>query len=381
MRRRHFLTSALVAPAAAQAQPDGCQSNSVVVSRMDDRHEAFPDMARLKDGALLVVYRESNAHEATTFCNIVLRRSRDNGRTWSGRQVLISEKLNDGVIFKWNCPRIGSTGDGRLYLVCDRIAYPPGESGDFKHAKVFLWWSKDEGKSWSGPSETPVFGIVPGKLVELSSGAWLLSTHFNNAETNKRIQIVHRSTDGGRRWEGPITICADPRYSSNEGAILELPGRKLVCYMRENSNKGWPAQKCFSSDEGRTWSGPFPTLIGGCHRPVAGYLPDGRILITYRFNQGGARFPLSEGRNAGRAHNVFACLEPPESAAAEELSRQSGLILPIAYDRSPKADTGYTGWVNLPDGRVFMVTYLVDEAPAAYIRGYYFGLRDFFLPG
>ncbi len=33
----------------------------------------------------------------------------------------------------------------------------------------------------------------------------------------------------------------------------------------------------------------------------------------------------------------------------------------------------------LTDGRIFMVTYLVDEAPTAYIRGYYFAVRDFYL--
>jgi len=62
------------------------------------------------------------------------------------------------------------------------------------------------------------------------------------------------------------------------------------------------------------------------------------------------------------------------------LSRQSTLIRPVAYDRSPRADTGYTGWASLPDGRVFMVTYLVDDAPVAHIWGYWFSIRDFFLP-
>ncbi len=377
MERRSFI--GLLTAAATGRGSVPCVE-SAVVSRMDDRHEGFPDLVRLKNGDLLVVYRESDAHSARTFCNLVLRRSRDAGKTWSERQVVISEKLQNGVIYKWNCPRIGYVGDGRLYLACDRIAYPPGESGDFRHARVFLWWSSDHGRSWKGPEETPVFGIVPGKLTELTSGTWLLSTHFQNLARNKREQIVHRSTDRGKTWSEPITICGDARYNTNEGSILELPGGKLVCYMRENSNKGWPALKSFSTDDGRTWQGPFPTLMGGCHRPVAGFLPDGRILVTYRYNQGGLRFPLSDGRNAGRAHNVFAALDTVESAAAEELSRQSTLIRPVAYDRSPRADTGYTGWASLPDGRVFMVTYLVDDAPVAHIWGYWFSIRDFFLP-
>ena len=46
--------------------------------------------------------------------------------------------------------------------------------------------------------------------------------------------------------------------------------------------------------------------------------------------------------------------------------------MPLDYDRSHFADTGYTGWVAFPDGEIYMVNYIVDDAPKAQIRGYSF---------
>ena len=44
----------------------------------------------------------------------------------------------------------------------------------------------------------------------------------------------------------------------------------------------------------------------------------------------------------------------------------------------PKApDQGYSGWVNLPDGRIFVVNYIRDDGPMAQIRGYFFTEQEF----
>ncbi len=42
-----------------------------------------------------------------------------------------------------------------------------------------------------------------------------------------------------------------------------------------------------------------------------------------------------------------------------------------------KPDGGYTGWVQLPDGRIFVVNYITDDAPKPYIRGYILNEEDF----
>ena len=59
-----------------------------------------------------------------------------------------------------------------------------------------------------------------------------------------------------------------------------------------------------------------------------------------------------------------------EMITATERGEQWVRIFPIDYDRNAKADLGYTGWVQFPDGEIYIVNYIVDDAPKAQIRGY-----------
>ena len=68
-----------------------------------------------------------------------------------------------------------------------------------------------------------------------------------------------------------------------------------------------------------------------------------------------------------------------ESAKARDLSQQGGIILPLDHDRSHRPHSGYTGWVVLHTGKIFCVNYLVDDAPEAQIRGYWFDEGDFYV--
>ena len=54
-------------------------------------------------------------------------------------------------------------------------------------------------------------------------------------------------------------------------------------------------------------------------------------------------------------------------------------ILPVDYDRSPEPDLGYCGWTQFDDGEIYMVSYIVDDAPKAQIRGYSLTMEDFVL--
>ena len=51
----------------------------------------------------------------------------------------------------------------------------------------------------------------------------------------------------------------------------------------------------------------------------------------------------------------------------------------IDNDRSPWADSGYSGWVQLEDGDLFVVNYVNDDAPRAFVRGYVVGREDWYL--
>ena len=376
------------------------QIEKVSVSRNDSIYELTPDVARIPNGKLVCIYRESDGHTVREFSRVVYRFSWDSGHTWSERGVLVdSQKNEEGVVLKWNCPRIKLLSDGRLVALCDVIPCPPDEGTDLRIAKVVLWFSEDEGETWSDPHETSVFGIVPDRLVELPSGAWFIATHVRMAGDEyidisidrgreaKLAEIGFRSEDGGVTWEGPTMVAQDPRYNLCEGSVLVLPNGELVCYLRENSYDIYPGFKAFSADDGRTWEGVFPTPMAGCHRPVSGLLSSGNVLVTYRYQQSGSSggyLPHAQTASATWRkrmkgyfhHNTFAYLETVESAKARDLAEQGGRILPIDHDSSPRSDGGYTGWVVLHDGSIFCVNYINDDAPMAQIRGYWFREED-----
>ena len=384
----------------------------ITVSRNDDVYELLPDVARMPNGKLVCVYRESDGHRVRDFSGIAIRTSMNGGDTWSSRHSLVEARADEeGTILEWDRPHIQRLKAGRLLILCGVIPGPVDRNSDWTKERTVFWWSDDEGESWSDPEHTPVPGRVSDRVVELPSGTWLLSSCARmkgNSYDNQgnSVQIVHRSEDLGKTWQGPYIVGQDDRYDLSEGSILLLPDGELVCYMRDDlglaqilASRGVPAVKSFSNDEGRTWDGLYETPMDGCHAPSAGLLPSGKVLVTYRYQQAGIvgetqppwtysavgrqieeqmEPPKPSGDGVSYwARNTMAYLETVESAKARDLSQQGGIILPLDHDRSSRSDGGYTGWVVLHTGKIFCLNYVVDDAPLAQIRGYWFDESDF----
>ncbi len=351
------------------------------VSRDDSIYEAFPDVALTPGGKLICVFAECTHHADRSYTRIVRTDSEDRGRRWSPKRPL-SEPLRfaDGDRRFWNCPRISTLSGSELAVVVDRVAKAEGDHSSAPRRENLLWFSDDEGESWRGPYETPVEGIVPDRLIELKrgphAGRWLLTAHRRLSGVSPPVsqQRLWYSDDRGGSWSGPITIAESSELWLCEGSIVELPGGELVCVMRENSGLGLDAFKAISRDGGRTWSEPIALPIPACHRPVCGLLDSGAVLITHRYRQGG------KGWLGWWTQNTFAAWTDVESMLAETRQAAHCRILPLDYDRSPEADTGYTGWVQFDDGEIVVVNYILDDAPKAWIRGYRLRERDIILP-
>ena len=392
------------------------------IARDDDVYEAFPHLCRTRAGRILLVYRESNGHVASEYCRVVLRHSDDGGHTWSERRVVLDEDRASGTLIVWNAPKIQQLDDGRILLLSERVEFPPGEWGHgMGGAHIVLWFSDDDGDSWSDPVPTTVGGICPDQVTELPDGRWLLPTNVYDGATGRCLQQLATSRDGGTTWDEPVVICDDPDYQLAEVSIVHCPEGELVAYLREESGKQRPLQKMISRDGGESWEGPCHTLNPAAHgMPVAGLTSDGLVLITGRYELPGTwRVDMSPetmqrrlarrtvvvprvaenedfvARLAPAGHmsftrdeviiaagcstaHTFAFIEPLESALEADVGAQKGLLLPLDLDRNNLgADSGYTGWVETDPGRFLVVNYINDDAPMAQIRGYRFGLDDF----
>lgn len=339
------------------------------VSRDDNVYEAWPDLVRTRSGRLISVFTECTHHKDRNRSRIMITHSEDRGRTWSVKQPFTEYSDAD---YYFNNARISRLPDDTIAVICDRVD-GTGESECGPGTKIFLWLADSEGVVWSAPRELPLLGIVPDKYQVLSTGRIIISAHRKNIETNKNIQYLKYSDDGGVNWSFEITVAADPRYNICEASIIELSDGTLVSFMRENSKKGIDCLKAISENHGESWRGVYMTPIPACHRPVTGKLNDGRIFLTYRFMQGG------KGWMGACTQNMFAAVFTEDTAKTSERLGQSVRIMPIDYDRNKTSDLGYTGWVQFEDGEIYIVNYIMDDAPKAQIRGYSLKLTDIIL--
>lgn len=336
-----------------------------IVSRDDSRYEAFPDVTMTKDRKKLVcVFTECMHHLDRNNSRIMITESFDKGRTWSQKKAL-SELTQSGN--QYNCARISTLPDGRLCVVCDKAQNTGLENGS---ADNFAWFSSDDGKTWGEKIKLPAVGIVPDKYRVLSNGRHIVSCHSKSQSTGKLEQFLWYSDDGGKSWSDKVVVASDERYNLCEGNILETKDGKLVCFLRENTCIGIDCVKVISEDFGESWSPVSFMAIPACHRPVSGYLNSGKILLTYRFLQGAAS---KWGENA---QNFFGALFDEKNATAPDRAHSGCRIFPIDHDRSMESDLGYSGWVQLDDGEIYVVSYIVDDAPNAQIRGYSFYESD-----
>ena len=349
------------------------------VSRDDRYHEAWPSICRTASGVLICAYAEADVHGGGAVPSAVIRRSNDEGRTWS--EPIVIDTLNDnseqGFMM---CRSIVCLDDGTLLVAADWAAEytrPPGMPHNWKYdplneaaCEVWLYRSSDGGNSWTGPERTGCLTISL-TMKQIGDGTLFLCGVHYRCEGLYEAQMVYRSTDGGRTWSEPVTVVDDPRWNCDEGDIVEMPGGELVMYMRGGPKHGNPVcgLKSISRDGGLTWEGPYAAgkwpIVG---RVAAGRHSGGDILVMHRV--GG--FVLQ--------HMYGFFLESEETALQPIPYTDDVRLDPPAGDRwgvldndtASHGDYGYGDWLELPDGDVYAVNYIVDDAPenCPQIRGY-----------
>jgi len=289
-----LLALALAAPALAQearpqptSPPRGYSipvvdltadtARQVVVDREAGQYLGHPTTVLLEDGrTIIAVYPKGHGRGA-----IVMKRSTDGGKTWSGRMPTPPNWETSLEV-----PTIHRVVDakGKKRLIMFSGLYP-----------IRLAVSEDDGATWSGLAPIGDFGgiVAMASLVPLRTGAGHYMALFHDdgrfigekpAEGPRRFTVYKTiSTDGGLTWGPPDVVVSHPvAHLCEPGAIRSPDGKQIAVLLRENSRK-LNSFVIFSNDEGRTWSAPreLPGALTG-DRHVAKYAPDGRLFITFR---------------------------------------------------------------------------------------------------
>lgn len=167
--------------------------------------------------------------------------------------------------------------------------------------RVFTRYSDDEGANWSEPVKLDEMGYATlspgGPPLELTPGGDLLWAIYGRtdpevAENAGRYDVlVLVSTDEGETWSLRSTI-SDPvrNFQYEEPHIFRLADGRLGMLIRIDETNDDAGQgfrqireiwKCYSSDEGRTWTTPT-YAFGGRGWPKVVQLSSGAIIAFTR---------------------------------------------------------------------------------------------------
>ena len=239
--------------------------DEIIVRNQGGMNVMSVSLLRLRTGEAALFYLVKNS---LSDCRPAMRRSFDEGRTWSEPTVCITDEIAYYVL---NNDRVIQLRDGRLLFAVSKHSFPDGK---FDNAGVVLTYSSDDnGATWHrGRSVLAVRGAdgrqyaaqEPG-VVECSDGSVLLWIR-----TNAGCQYFSRSTDRGGTWSEPKP---SPLVSPlSPASIKRLPTGDLVAVWNDHASRpemkayraaeqpwanGWrsPLAAALSSDDGRTWRG------------------------------------------------------------------------------------------------------------------------------
>jgi hypothetical protein len=252
------------------------ESGQGIVDKEPGQYLGHPTTVLLEDGkTMIAVYPKGHGRG-----QIVMKRSSDGGRTWSGR-LPVPESWSTSK----ETPTIYRTVDARgvKRLILFSGLYP-----------IRMSVSEDDGRHWSELAPIGDFGgiVAMSSLAPLRTGAGHYLAMFHDdgrfftrdgkpGDTFTLYQTI--STDGGLTWSTPRAIQSSADVHLCEPGILRSPdGKQLAVLLRENGGLR-NSFMLFSNDVGKTWSAPreLPGALTG-DRHTGKYAPDGRLFVSFR---------------------------------------------------------------------------------------------------
>lgn len=250
------------------------------------------------------VYRRADSHPSV-YTDIMVAYSR-NGKDWSGHhRIAHADVWNEFKV--WASPQMTPLRDGRLVVICDLGQRSSGQDwpklSDWqkppREMSNHLFWSEDQGKTWSEPVKIDSTGGEPSYLLETADGK-LLYTRTRSNESDKLWQPPQpwgrtyylsesvRSLDGGKTWEEPVILADSPFHGDCEVGLAEITPDTLLAVTRiglGNGAYGQPSRFVYSHNGGQSWSDPILAPIYA-QRPIVKRLLSGKLLVVYRNKMG-----------------------------------------------------------------------------------------------
>lgn len=349
---------------------------------------AHPDSVLLKNGDILTVYPKGHGKGA-----ILSKRSYDGGQTYVNgvknppQSWEFSRETPTIYRLEFNSPE---TQD-KILLVSANPKWPFEPTTGGFNCSI----SCNEGETWS---EFQLFYKGQITIVAMAS---LTRLKENGAFVDKWMGLFHDGdfynyktilsfdAQGKMLWSTPEKYFSTYRKIEKSSNMCEVEcvrsdngkGDELCLITRSNSKKV-NSMLSFSNDEGKTWSSPVyaPSALNG-ERHKADYLPDGRLVITFRSIQ---RDPVKnstykEPKKEGRGWFSEGWIAWVGTYDDLKNGKEGQYRIKVAHTYLPdqdkptllaNSDCGYCGNVVLADGTFVTSTYGIftpDEKRYTYI--------------
>ncbi len=349
-----------------------------VISKNKNTYEAWPTVARTRDGELLVVYSGGREGHVCPFGRIEMMRSEDSGKTWSSPKVLIDTPLDDrdaGVLETakgtwlvtwftsdiwveyfdkalasgsnpevWTPAKVSRWKKAKANMVPENCPYPEikkfmeASAQNPGHPASHQWMirSEDRGATWSEPYPVPL--MSPHGPILATDGRLLL------AGKDGSTIAVAESLDDGRSWKiiGKIPPAPGDRLGEyHELHMVEAADGRLVAQIRNhNSQHHYETLQSESHDGGKTWTPAHSIGVWGFPSHLL-RLSDGRLMMTYSY-RGDLHTPKEPNRILVRI--------------SEDAGESWSGAAVVAGD-FPHLDFGYPSSVELGNGSFLTIWY------------------------
>lgn len=256
----------------------------------------IPAMVVTNKGTILA-FCEGRKHSVsdTGDIDLLLRRSTDNGKTWSDPQTV----WDDGPNTCGNpCPVVDRQ-TATIYLLTTWNLAADHETQIIDSAskdtrRIFITSSTDDGLTWQKPKQITQdvklpdwtwYATGPGSGIQLtkgtSKGRLIIPCDHIEAQTKKYFSHIIYSDDHGLSWQlGGST----PTDMVNECSVVELTTGDLMLNMRNYDYAKKYRAVSISTDAGRTWSKIYhdPALIEPiCQAAMITHNANGKNYILF----------------------------------------------------------------------------------------------------
>lgn len=264
-------TAALTIPTT---QVQAAITQTVLFNKGDAGYGCYriPAIVKTKAGTLLAFAEARRAWCADSQeIDLVLRRSEDDGRTWSATQTVLSGTDDDpnAVATRGNPTPIVDYETGRIVLL---TTMDPGTTS--RPRTPYSQFSDDDGKTWSKAKnlgsmiDDPAWGWYatgPVHGIQLTRGAHagrlVAGTNYDNGAGKNAGQLVY-SDDHGETWhKGATDLRSDA--TPQEISVVEKVDGGVYAGARNNAGtSGASRMAAVSNDGGQTFAAPFATITG-----------------------------------------------------------------------------------------------------------------------